>query len=360
MDAHARTVMYLPDTMTNWPWPRAINPHFEDVKVEVDASFRDFKALSPESQGAFDKCDFARLAALAYPNAPREHLRIGCELMNVYFIVDEYTDIESVTVTKGMVDIVIDALHNPHKTRPEGECILSEIVRQFWARAVHIASLASQHHFLDSFTAYLHAVVVEAVDREQSHCRSIDDYLKLRRDTCGAKSAFAIYEMGMELPDEVSYHPVITELVECIVELILIDNDMASYNREQATGDENHNLVTAVMVELGLDRSGAMAWATRYHTEVEKRFIDGFTKVPSWGPSTDILVKEYLDGIATWTRANTCWSYEAQRYFGTRGPEIQQTRLLSLLPKVNCKAASATVKVNVADLSKIDATVHCE
>jgi hypothetical protein len=43
--------------MTNWPWPRAMNPHFEVVKAEVDASFREFKALSAESQEAFDKCD---------------------------------------------------------------------------------------------------------------------------------------------------------------------------------------------------------------------------------------------------------------------------------------------------------------
>jgi hypothetical protein len=57
MDAHPKMI-YLPDTMINWPWPRAINPHFEDVKAEVGASFRDFKALSPESQEAFDKCDF--------------------------------------------------------------------------------------------------------------------------------------------------------------------------------------------------------------------------------------------------------------------------------------------------------------
>ncbi|KAG1745752.1 terpenoid synthase [Suillus lakei] len=388
MDARAKMMMiYLPDTMVNWPWPRAINPHFEDVKIEVDTSFRDFKALSPESQKAFDKCDFgstnitssqfrkwltsfvliARLAALAYPNASREHLRIGCELMNVYFIVDEYTDIENAAVTKEIVDIVLDALHNPHKMRPEGECILGEIVRRqfegsvrrFWARAIQTASLPSQRHFLGSYTAYLRALVVEALDREHSHCRSIDDYLKLRRDTCGAQSAFAIYEMGMEFPDEVFCHPIIVELVQCIVELILIDNDMASYNREQATGDENHNLITAIMLELGLDRSGAMAWAARYHTEVEKRFIDGLAQVPSLGTCTDILVK-YFDGIATWARANHCWSYEGQRYFGTEGPEIQQSRLVPLLSKVNYSDAPAVAKVNVADLSKIDAAVHHE
>ncbi|KAG2753747.1 terpenoid synthase [Suillus brevipes Sb2] len=323
MDTRPR-VIYLPDTMTNWPWPRAMNPHFEVVKAEVDASFREFKALSAESQEAFDKDD-------------SEHLRIACEFINVVIIVDEYTDVENAAVAEAMADIVIDALNNPHKTRPEGECILGKIVQQFWARTIQTASLSFQRHFLYSYTAYLRAVVVEALD--------ISDYIKLRRDTCGTKPAIAINEIGMDLPDEVFYHPIIVGLVECIAELMLIDNDMISYNREQATGSENHNLITILMVELGLDRSGAMAWAARYHTEVEKRFTDGLAKVPSWGRSTDVLVKQYLDGMATWARANHCWSYESQRYFGTKGPEIQRTRLVPLLPKVNCKAASAAEKI---------------
>ncbi|KAG1836888.1 isoprenoid synthase domain-containing protein [Suillus subalutaceus] len=325
MDTHPKMI-YLPDTMLNWPWPRTINPHFEDVKAEVGASFRDFKALSPESQEAFDKCDF-------------EHIRIGCELMNVFFLLEEYTDNENGAVTKDMVDLVIDALNNPRKIRPEGECILGEIARQFWARAIQTASLSSQRHFLETFTAYLRAVVVEALDREQGHRRSIDDYLKLRRLTIGAKPSFTICEMGMDLPDEIFYHPVIVELAECSTDLIIIGNDMVSYNKEQAAGNGDHNLISTVMLELGLDSGGAIAWAAHHHAELQKRFIDGLAKVPSWGPSVDVLVKEYLDGIAIWPRADTCWSYEGQRYFGTRGLEIQQTRLVQLLPKAERKAA---------------------
>lgn len=42
---------------------------------------------------------------LCYHNI--EHLRIGCDLVNVYFIVDEYTNVEDEAATKGMVDITI-------------------------------------------------------------------------------------------------------------------------------------------------------------------------------------------------------------------------------------------------------------
>ena len=59
-----------------------------------------------------------------------EHLRIGCELMIVYFIVDEYTDVENATQTAEIVDIIIDALKNPNEPRPKGEVILGEIIRQ--------------------------------------------------------------------------------------------------------------------------------------------------------------------------------------------------------------------------------------
>ncbi|KAG2076465.1 terpenoid synthase [Suillus decipiens] len=337
MDADQRTI-YLPDTMINWPWPRAINPHFDDVKVEVDAWFRNFNVLKPESQKAFDKCDFGRLVALACPNVPREHLWIACGMMDIYFLFDDNADFASEAVMKEMVDIILDALHNPHKMRPEGEYILGEIVRQFWARATQSASLSSQRRFLETFAAYLHAVVAEVIDHAQGHKRSIDDYLKLRRYTIGLKPCFLINEMGMDLPDEVFYHPVIMDLAECITDLVMIDNDILSYNKEQAAGCENHNIVGIVMSELGLDVSGAMAWAAHYHAEVQKKYMDGLTKVPSWGPSIDVLVKEYLDLNVMWVRGNHSWHYESPRYFGTKGPEVQKTRLVQLLPKANRKA----------------------
>jgi hypothetical protein len=50
--------------------------------------------------------------------------------MNLSFLVDEYTDVESAPVVREMMDIVIDALNNPHKPRPEGEMLLGEVARQ--------------------------------------------------------------------------------------------------------------------------------------------------------------------------------------------------------------------------------------
>ena len=51
-------------------------------------------------------------------------------MLNLFFVIDEYTDIENERTVPVMVSIVIDAMNNPQKPRPEGENILGEIARQ--------------------------------------------------------------------------------------------------------------------------------------------------------------------------------------------------------------------------------------
>ena len=51
--------------------------------------------------------------------------------MNLFFVIDEYTDVESAPVVRGMVDIVIDAMNNPDRPRPDGEILLGEMTRQY-------------------------------------------------------------------------------------------------------------------------------------------------------------------------------------------------------------------------------------
>lgn len=84
-------VLRLPHTLASWPWPRFINPNYEDCKRESSAWAESFHAFGPKAQIAFNKCDFSRsdeskdamkistetrlysdlLAALAYPSLDR-------------------------------------------------------------------------------------------------------------------------------------------------------------------------------------------------------------------------------------------------------------------------------------------------
>ncbi|EJD08331.1 terpenoid synthase [Fomitiporia mediterranea MF3/22] len=312
--SNSTTILHLPDTLANWPWQRTINPHYEEVKAESDAWFHSFKAFSAESQYAFDKCDF-------------EHLRTGCDLMNLFFAIDEYTDVEPAPVVRNMVDIVIDAMKDPHKPRPEGEVVLGEMARQFWELAIKSASPAAQRHMIEGLTTNLDSVVHQAEDRDNDTYRSIASYLANRRENISAKPFYVPMELGLDLPDEAFYHPVITEMSDYIADLIGLGN-------EQATDDDRHNIVTVVMHELNVGLDAAMQWVLNFHRETEAKFLDAVKRVPSFGPEIDRQVKHCVNGLANWPRGSDCWNFESGRYFGSKGLEVQKSREVALLPKV--------------------------
>lgn len=50
--------------------------------------------------------------------------------MNVFFMFDAYTDVAHEDDVRAMADISMDALRNPHTSRPKDEWIGGEITRQ--------------------------------------------------------------------------------------------------------------------------------------------------------------------------------------------------------------------------------------
>ncbi|KAG5734861.1 Steroid 17-alpha-hydroxylase/17,20 lyase [Termitomyces sp. T112] len=147
---------------------------------------------------------------------------------------------------------------------------------------------------VESLTAYLESVVQQPADRDHDTFRTIDTYLQNRRQNIGARPSFVPMELDLDFPDDVFYHPVILELSVYITDLIILENDVASYNKEQALGDDRHNILTIAMHQFGIDFQGAMDWVINYHAEVEMNFLDGLKRVPSWGPKIDRQIKQYL------------------------------------------------------------------
>ncbi|KAB5518870.1 terpenoid synthase [Coniochaeta sp. 2T2.1] len=333
--AHAHSIV-LPNMLATWKWPRCINPHYDEVKRASGAWLAGFGAFSPKAQQAFDRCDFSRLASLAYPRLAKEHLRTGCDLMNLFFVIDEYTDVATESEAREMARIIMDAIHNPCQLRPEGEWVGGEIARQFWALASQTMGDTASRRFTATFDDYLNSVVTQAADRGTKRVRNIQSYLALRCRTVGAYPSFAIMEAGLSIPDSVMNLPIVVELTNVVTEMLCIGNDQISYNKEQACGDE-HNIVNIVMNQLNLDAQGALNWVAGYHAALENHFNAAYSSLPRFGGPLDLEFQSYVDGLGNWPRANDQWSYESARYFGNRGLEIMKTRTLHLLPKAEVK-----------------------
>ncbi|KAJ7274930.1 isoprenoid synthase domain-containing protein [Mycena rebaudengoi] len=328
------SMIYLPDTMSTWPWPRRINSHYDEVSAQSDAWFRGFGAFTPKSQHAFDKCNFGLLSALGTPSASKEHLRTSCDLNNLYFLIDEYTDVESGPAVRQIIDAALDALNNPHKPRPQGEIIIGEVTRQFWALALETASPTAAKHFVQCFSGYLESVVEQAQTRDSATVLTLDEYMKQRTRNVGVLPLFVLHELAFDLPDGVFYHPVINNLRDCVVKMLILDNDMLSYNKEQAVGDDLNNILTIAMQELNLDLQAAIAWACARHAELRAMFLEQLNNMPVFGADIDMYVQEYVLGIANWARGYHCWQFEGGRYLGDKGLEVQRSRQVRMLPKV--------------------------
>ncbi|KAF8873986.1 isoprenoid synthase domain-containing protein [Infundibulicybe gibba] len=189
----------IPDLLRNWPWPRRINPITLSVK-------------------------WNRLLA---------GCRVGCDLMNLFLLIDEYSDITDPSGVRQQADIIMDALHHPHTARPAGEWVGGEAARQFWENAIKTATPAFQQQFKDAFKLYTDGVVQEAEDRARNYIRDIESYLDLRRNTSGV----------------------------------------------QATGGGGHNLVTAVMHERGCTLEEAIAWISRLNDDLIEVFLEEYERV---------------------------------------------------------------------------------
>ncbi|THU84488.1 terpenoid synthase [Dendrothele bispora CBS 962.96] len=324
---------YIPDTLANWPWPRHLNPAYKEQKALSSAWLRSFNAFDEKSQKAFDLCDFNLLASLAFPLADPSRLRSGCDLMNCFFIFDEYSDVADPDVVRKQADIIMDAIRNPHKPRPKGEFIGGEAHRQFWELASKGATPTAQRRFVDTYQQYVDAVVQQAIDRANDHIRDVEGYFRVRRDTIGAKPSFTLLEFTMDIPDEVMNHPIIQDLTIWCIDMLIIGNDICSYNVEQAHGDDLHNLVTIVMNQYDLDLPGAMKWIGEFHDGIAEKFLNTYKNLPDWGPVINPQIQRYVDGLGNWVRGNDSWSFESWRYFRGKGPEIEKIRWVELMPR---------------------------
>lgn len=331
MSAHPQ--FYLPDPLAQWPWKRELNPHYERVKPASEAWVRSFRFLDARSQKSFDRCNFALLGGLAYPSIDKDRLRVACDLMALFYIFDHFTDNVDGKGARIYAEVVVDALRDPHTQRPRGEPKLGEITRQFWLRAKRTSCPSAQRRFIATFTKYAYAVIDEASDRAKGSVRKITDYLRLTRLTAGPYPCFFPLEMDLNIPDEVMAHPSMELLRSLAAESLVLGNDLYSYNIEQAAGHGGHNIITVVMNEKQVDLHGALDWVAEYHGQILSEFQAQYRVLPSWGPIVDRKVKTYVERLAQFIRGIDCWAFETERYFGTKGHEIQKQRTLTLLPR---------------------------
>ncbi|KAH7929156.1 terpenoid synthase [Leucogyrophana mollusca] len=334
----------VPDIQASWPWPRTLSSHYEEAWAASRDWFLSFNLFSPKEKQVYEDCHIGLLSGLTFALADKDIIRSGCDLFSIFLIFDETTDRMDEAGARNFAKMYLSAMEHPEVPRPQGEPIVGEIVRQWWERARRTANPRFQRRFINEFEAFTEGVAEQAGDRVNRRFRSIEGYFAVRRRSVGLKPTVVLllFGPGVDLPDEALGHPTLAEMEMCCVDSIITANDVTSYNREQARGDDTHNLVTIVMREHNLELQSALYWIGNYQERITQNFIrlrDNLPEriredVPVWNERLEAQLTHYVDGLACWVRGNDAWGWECERYFGKEGMEVKNGKEVVLMPKV--------------------------
>ncbi|KAG9019249.1 hypothetical protein FRB90_004811 [Tulasnella sp. 427] len=328
----------IPDFVSMFPFILRINPYYAS-QAKISYDWLDSFGVHPNTKhrDAFQAMDFGLLTAMCYPDADKASFRILCDYINALFAFDDLTDEGALRKdgdgTKKASDIVMNALCHPETY--ETSFKVGKVFSSFWGRALELGvSFGTQRRFIETTDLYVRAVHEQVVNRAKDKLLGIDDFIELRRDTGALKMCFAIGEFAMKLtiPDDVLEHASIKIMENCANDVVVLTNDIYSYNIEQAQGD-TMNIIEAAMREKKFDVQGAVDFAGQLVKERVDLFVATKAGLPSWGDKIDREVQSYLQVCEDWMIGGIHWSLGSTRYFGAEAEKVRRTLRVELLPK---------------------------
>ncbi|KAF8514334.1 hypothetical protein BU17DRAFT_94603 [Hysterangium stoloniferum] len=94
----------------------------------------------------------------------------------------------------------------------------------------------------------------------------------MRHSTIGAHPSFMV-ELAFDLLDEVFLHSVVVENFRLVVDIIILDKDLCSDNKEQAVAEFPLNITTILMHNDNCSDEQAMEKAAEVHQQRSRQFV---------------------------------------------------------------------------------------
>ncbi|KAL4986825.1 terpene synthase metal binding domain protein [Aspergillus falconensis] len=324
-----------------------LNPHYNEIKFESEKWLADKCLLDVRARTRLAKTDFSYFCAVATPKAGREELRTVCDWGNWVFPFDDMFDngklrdepIRAQEVVEVLLaDIGMGILVGPRvniskqvRSGARADDPLIDVHTSVWRRMVKCGTEArtpgTQQRFANAMRDFCLGSLAQVRNTSLKMCPSVEDMLALRRQSAGVMPIYALIEYAhhLDIPDAVFECASIKEIQRIGVDLVLIQNDILSYCKEE-TESVPHNLVAITRyTSPGLKAQSAF---DRVSAMLNDRYRDWYlalSELPSWGEAIDAQVQEYVEGVRAVVRANLGWSFRSKRYFGDNADEVRRT-----------------------------------
>ncbi|KAF8145262.1 isoprenoid synthase domain-containing protein [Mycena galopus ATCC 62051] len=304
------------DLLDAWPWQRSLNPHYRERSPSAISEF--LPELHPRLQTAYKACNCDLMSTLCYPTGSKENHDICIDLMNVFLIVDTYTDVAGSAEAEEYAKSIMNVLRFPYGKRQLTEWLGDKVARIFFIKTLETSkpSDARKARFITHFQVYMDAVVEETRNRNSGYIGNLEEYISLRRRTSGMGPCILISEICQLAPD-----------------IVIWVNDILSFNVEQSAG-LIHNAIIVLMCDKEYSEAQAIEWATCTARDLISKFIVLANNIPQFDDSVDREARIYVDRIGYLIRGVWEWSFESHRYFGEHGNNVKRSGVVKRLEKV--------------------------
>ncbi|CAL9450630.1 (+)-T-muurolol synthase ((2E,6E)-farnesyl diphosphate cyclizing) [Streptomyces sp. enrichment culture] len=303
------------------PFPFAVSPHAPQARKHLSIWTRDTGLLrGTRARERFERADFGWFAALVYPTADAETLKLMAEWFAWLFLVDDQLDDgdfgRSPERMAQAVRLMRRILDDPSAERGTPLPPAADALADLWRRTASRASPAWRGRFADHLEQCLTAATVwEAGNRMRGAVPSEDSYIANRRHTGAIYVCMDLIEIveRMEVPVEDYTASTFRTALDAACDVVCWVNDVHSLSKERSLG-EVHNFVYVVEHHRRLDErqaleavGAAIAQRTEVFLAAEERLLREHPNDVPW-------LRPALAGMRSWMRGNLDWSRRTQRY----------------------------------------------
>ncbi|KAJ3805458.1 isoprenoid synthase domain-containing protein [Lentinula aff. lateritia] len=222
------------------------------------------------------------LCAAAYaPDADMPQLRVYLDYFVLLLLVEVMSDVSNAQAGQFDLDYMVNLLNacsdnEPFDTSKQKDTLV-HLAAKFARKCFPPLSPLYRYDATQGTILYLQAAAQENYDRTNPSAFTVDSYLAHRRKVVAIHPviAFNRWMSQVKLSPEILQTPAFEGLLESTIDLIALPNDLISYKKEKAQGEDIHNLVSVAMVDPAIPVKSGDIQAALDFADILLETIDG-------------------------------------------------------------------------------------